>query len=293
MRKSFFNIEISGIFEDKQCIGILLLFKDITQHVLDMRNLEKNQNILIERERLASLGQMVGGIAHNLKTPIMSIAGAADGLEDLIKEYDKSIDDPEVTKEDHHEIANDMSKWISKIRTYDSYMSDVITAVKGQAVNMNDDKPVVFTIKDLINRVNILMKHELKNALITLNIDYRINPAISLVGNINSLVQVINNLISNAIQAYNGRQNQSIELVIDQKDSNIVISVTDHGCGISKEVQSKLFTQMITTKGHSGTGLGLFMSYSTIKGHFKGDITFESQVGKGTTFNIILPSKIN
>ena len=291
--EKFFNIEISGIFEDKQCIGILLLFKDITQHVLDMRNLEKNQNILIERERLASLGQMVGGIAHNLKTPIMSIAGAADGLEDLIKEYDKSIDDPEVTKEDHHEIANDMSKWISKIRTYDSYMSDVITAVKGQAVNMNDDKPVVFTIKDLINRVNILMKHELKNALITLNIDYRINPAISLVGNINSLVQVINNLISNAIQAYNGRQNQSIELVIDQKDSNIVISVTDHGCGISKEVQSKLFTQMITTKGHSGTGLGLFMSYSTIKGHFKGDITFESQVGKGTTFNIILPSKIN
>ncbi len=291
--EKFFNIEISGIFEDKQCIGILLLFKDVTQHVLDMRNLEKNQNILIERERLASLGQMVGGIAHNLKTPIMSIAGAADGLEDLIKEYDKSIDDPEVTKEDHHEIANDMSKWISKIRTYDSYMSDVITAVKGQAVNMNDDKPVVFTIKDLINRVNILMKHELKNALITLNIDYRINPAISLVGNINSLVQVINNLISNAIQAYNGRQNQSIELVIDQKDSNIVISVTDHGCGISKEVQSKLFTQMITTKGHSGTGLGLFMSYSTIKGHFKGDITFESQVGKGTTFNIILPSKIN
>ena len=106
--EKFFNIEISGIFEDKQCIGILLLFKDITQHVLDMRNLEKNQNILIERERLASLGQMVGGIAHNLKTPIMSIAGAADGLEDLIKEYDKSIDDPEVTKEDHHEIVGNL-----------------------------------------------------------------------------------------------------------------------------------------------------------------------------------------
>lgn len=289
--EKYFNIEISGIYEDMQCIGILLLFKDITQHVLDMRNLERNKNTLIERERLASLGQMVGGIAHNLKTPIMSIAGAADGLEDLINEYDKSIDDPDVTKEDHHEIAHDMSTWISKIRTYDSYMSDVITAVKGQAVNMNDDKPVVFTIKELLNRVNILMKHELKNALITLNIDYRIDPAITLVGNINSLVQVINNLISNAIQSYNGRHNQSIELVIDQKDSNIIISVTDHGCGISKEVQSKLFSQMITTKGHSGTGLGLFMSYSTIKGHFKGDITFESQVGKGTTFNIILPRK--
>ena len=287
----YFNIEISGIYEDNQCIGILILFKDITQHVIDMRTLERNQNTLLERERLASLGQMVGGIAHNLKTPIMSIAGAADGLEDLISEYDKSIDDPDVTKEDHHAIAQDMNSWVSKIRTYDSYMSDVITAVKGQAVNRNDDKPIVFTIKELLNRVNILMKHELKNALVTLNIEYKIDSSISLLGNINSLVQVINNLISNAIQAYNGKPNQTIDLIVDEKDNNIIISIVDYGSGIPKEVQDKLFTQMITTKGQNGTGLGLFMSYSTIKGHFKGNINFSSEVGKGTRFNIILPKK--
>ena len=286
-----FNVEISGIYEDGNCIGILILFKDITQHLIDMQNLEKNQNTLMERERLASLGQMIGGIAHNLKTPIMSIAGAADGLEDLITEYKESIDDPEVTKEDHHAIANDMSSWISKIRTYDSYMSDVITAVKGQAVNMNDEKPILFTVKELLNRVNILMKHELKNALVTLNIDYKVDENTQLVGNINSLVQVLNNLISNAIQAYNGKPNQIIDLVIDSKDDKLLISVIDHGSGIPKEVQAKLFTQMITTKGQKGTGLGLFMSYSTIKGHFKGDMNFESEVGKGTRFNIILPKE--
>ncbi len=285
----YFNIEISGIYEDGQCIGILILFKDVTQHILDMQTLEKNQNTLLERERLASLGQMVGGIAHNLKTPIMSISGAADGLEDLINEYDKSIDDPEVTKDDHHAIAKDMNTWISKIRTYDSYMSDVITAVKGQAVNMNDDKPILFTIKELLNRVSILMKHELKNSLVNLNIKYEIDSSITLLGNINSLVQVINNLISNAIQAYNGKENQNIDLVVHKENNNIIISITDYGMGIPKEVQEKLFNQMITTKGKNGTGLGLFMSYSTIKGHFKGDMTFKSEVGKGTTFNIILP----
>ena len=286
-----FNVEISGIYEDGNCIGVLILFKDITQHLIDMQNLEKNQNTLMERERLASLGQMIGGIAHNLKTPIMSISGAADGLEDLITEYKKSIDDPEVTKEDHHAIADDMSSWISKIRTYDSYMSDVITAVKGQAVNMNDEKPILFTVKELLNRVNILMKHELKNALVTLNIDYKVSENTQILGNINSLVQVINNLISNAIQAYNGKPNQSIDLVVDSKDNKLLISVIDHGCGISKEVQDKLFSQMITTKGQKGTGLGLFMSYSTIKGHFKGDMNFESEVGKGTRFNILLPKE--
>lgn len=285
-----FNIEISGIYEDNQCIGVLILFKDITQHILDMKTLEQNQNTLLEKERLASLGQMVGGIAHNLKTPIMSIAGAADGLEDLIKEYNSSIDDPEVTKQDHHDIATEMGNWVSKIRTYDSYMSDVITAVKGQAVNMNDDKPILFTIEELLNRVNILMKHELKNALVSLNIKYDgLDSSTSILGNINSLVQVINNIISNAIQAYNGKPNQTIDLVISTSNNNILISIVDYGSGIPKEVQDKLFSQMITTKGQNGTGLGLFMSYSTIKGHFKGDITFESEVGKGTTFSIILP----
>lgn len=59
-----------------------------------METIKNNQDILMERERLAGLGQLIGGIAHNLKTPIMSIAGATQGLENLIKEYDESIDDP-------------------------------------------------------------------------------------------------------------------------------------------------------------------------------------------------------
>ena len=65
--------------------------------MLDMQTIKNNQNILMERERLASLGQLIGGIAHNLKTPIMSIAGASEGLSDLIKVYDSSIFDIDLT----------------------------------------------------------------------------------------------------------------------------------------------------------------------------------------------------
>ena len=101
------------------------------------RLLKNNQDILVEQERLASLGQMIGGIAHNLKTPIMSIGGATEGTNDLIKEYQLSITDPEVTLEDHKQIANEMTDWINKIKTHISYMSDVITAVKGQAVTLS------------------------------------------------------------------------------------------------------------------------------------------------------------
>lgn len=285
----YFNIEINDIQSNGKYVGTLILLKDITQHIEDMNTIKSNQDLLIEKERLASLGQLVGGIAHNLKTPIMSIAGAAEGLTDLVKEYDSSIGDPEVNEDDHHEIANDMSEWIEKIKTHTSYMSDVITAVKGQAVTLSEDEQSNFTVEELVKRVNILMKHELKNALIDLNVKIDTDPTISLNGNVNSLVQVINNLISNAIQSYNGKTNESIDLAVKKDATSIVISVVDHGCGMTKEVKDKLFKEMVTTKGKNGTGLGLFMSYSTIRGHFNGNMTFESEVGIGTTFNVVLP----
>ena len=153
----YFHIEISSIKDKGNFLGILILFKDTTQHMLDMQTIQNNQDMLMEKERLASLGQLIGGIAHNLKTPIMSISGAAEGLSDLVKEYNSSIDDPEVNSEDHHGIAKDMDDWIEKIKTYTEYMSDVITAVKGQAVTLSEEQSVTFDIEELIKHVNILI----------------------------------------------------------------------------------------------------------------------------------------
>ena len=284
-----FSVEVNTIYSDGASLGTLILFKDITQHIEDMETIKNNQDILMERERLASLGQLIGGIAHNLKTPIMSISGAAEGLTDLVKEYDSSIDDPEVNSQDHHDIAKDMNEWIVKIKEYTEYMSDIITAVKGQAVTLSETENVSFDIDELVKRVDILMKHELKNALIYMNVQMKAPKSTKIHGDINSLVQVINNMISNAIQAYNGETEKNIDLILSKSDGNLIISVKDYGCGLPQKVKEKLFKEMITTKGKNGTGLGLYMSYSTIKAHFNGNITFESVEGQGTTFNIILP----
>ena len=288
-KDKYFNVEISSINSKGSFLGILILFKDITQHIHDLKTISDNQETLMEKERLASLGQLIGGIAHNLKTPIMSISGAAEGLTDLINEYDSSIDDPDVTSQDHHDIAKDMSTWVSKIKTHTEYMSDVITAVKGQAVTLSNENDVNFTINELLKRVNILMKHELKNAIIYLNVKMLTDENIVIDGDVNNLVQVINNMISNSIQAYQGKPEQNIDLLVEKVNTNLVISVKDYASGIPKKVKDKLFKEMVTTKGKNGTGLGLYMSYSTIKAHFNGDITVESEEGKGTTFHIILP----
>lgn len=272
-------------------LGDLTIAFNKIQHLTQeyITQIKDTQESLMESERLSSLGQLIGGIAHNLKTPIMSIAGAAEGLNDLIKEYDSSIDDPTVNSQDHHEIASDMSTWIEKIKNYTEYMSDIITAVKGQAVVMSNEDDIKFTISELVKRVTILMKHELKNAIINLNTDIKVDENLTLNGDVNNLVQVINNMISNAIQAYNGKENESIEFTITKDSKNIIFSIEDHAGGLPDKVTDKLFKEMITTKGKNGTGLGLYMSYSTIKAHFNGNITFDTKKGKGTKFNIYIP----
>ena len=285
----YYTVEVSSIVSNGVYIGVLLLFKNITQHTLDLKTINENQDILIKKERLASLGQLVGGIAHNLKTPIMSIAGASEGLKDLIKEYDLSVEDPEVTAEDHHEIAKEMQGWVDKIKDYSEYMSDVITAVKGQTVTLINDKEISFTVSELLKRINILMKHELNNAIVYLNTTVNVDEDLTINGDVNALVQVINNMISNAIQAYNGKKEQNIDIIVNKVNSNVEIIVQDYGPGIPKDVMHKLFREMVTTKGKNGSGLGLYMSYSTIRGHFNGNITVDSKRGKGTAFKITLP----
>lgn len=289
--KNSLSYEYLPITSNDEFADLVVAFnsiQDLTKNYITQ--IHNNQDMLVEKERLASLGQMIGGIAHNLKTPIMSIAGAAEGLSDLIKEYDSSIEDPEVTVKDHHEIASDMNVWIEKIRTHLSYMSDVITAIKGQAVNFADQTSTSFAIKELMNYVDILMKHELKNALINLKSQADIDVETEVKGNINSLVQVINNIISNAIQAYQsrGETNKDIDFRIYKEGSNIIFKIQDYAGGLPKNVQEKLFKEMITTKGKNGTGLGLFMSYSNIKAHFSGNLRYETS-NVGTSFFIEIP----
>ena len=285
-----FEIEITPIKSNDSNIGTLFLFKDVTQHKKDVQTIKDNQNLLVERERLASLGQLIGGIAHNLKTPIMSISGASEGIKDLVNEFDASIGNPIVTNDDFHDIAKDMKEWLDKINSYTEYMSDILTAVKGQAVALSEQSDVDFTLGELFKRVDILMKHELKQSVTYLNMKMKVDENTIINGDVNTLVQVVNNMISNSIQAYDGKTEQQIDLIAwKNNNNNIVITVKDYGPGLPEKVKQKLFKEMITTKGKNGTGLGLYMSYSTIRAHFNGDITVETETGKGTTFNIILP----
>lgn len=287
----YFSIEFSPVFTKNRnkSIGIILLFKDITRARKDLEIIQESMTVMLERERLATLGQMVGGLAHNLKTPIISISGGLEAIDQLADEYNQSIDDKSVTSEDHHEIALEIADWVGKIKKHCAYMSDIITTIKGQTVHFNatgaDD---AFELNEFIKRLEMLMKFELKKYHCDLNVDLKTEGAYKIEGEINSLVQIFDNLIQNSIYAYQGKAGK-IDLAIEEKQDNIIFTLADYAKGMSEEVKSKLFREMITTKGKDGTGIGLYMSYATVKGNFNGDMEVESELNKGTTFIINIP----
>jgi two-component system NtrC family sensor kinase len=270
---------------------LIIAFNKIQEKEIEhIEKVKNNERILMEQERLASLGQMIGGISHNLKTPIMSIAGVVEALKELVSEYKESIHNDGVTKEDHIEIAADMQNWTDKIIPHCSYMSDVINAVKDQATHLTGDRNLTFTVGELVNRIDILMNHELKKYQCILNTNINVNPDTVIKGEVNNLVQVVDNLIINSIHSYNGKSGQ-IDLNIDKTGDGLTIVVKDYGKGIPGSIKDKLFSEMVTTKGKEGTGLGLYMSNSIIKGRFGGEISFDSTEGKGTVFYIKIKMK--
>ena len=252
---------------------------------------ESMEESLRETERLASLGQLIGGISHNLMTPIMSIAGLATALGDLISEYRASIGDESVTNEDHHEISNEMEEWVQKLKDYNSYMSNVISTVKLQAVQLNSQTNNDFTIDELVNRLNFLKNSDISIRKAKLELFIDVDPSVVINGDISNMIQILDNLIKNAIQSYQDKDLNEcvVELHIRKNENMIVIMVKDFGEGIPEDIKSRIFKNMVTTKGKNGTGLSLLLSYSTIKGKFGGEIWFESKENVGTVFYFAVP----
>jgi len=287
----YFTIEVNPINITDKYLGSIILFKDITEHKRMIYLIEQNQNQLIENERLVTLNQLVGGIAHNLKTPLMASSGGIEILSNNIEKIKRTImesggDDNQFNKD----IFEEMELWENRLREYISYMNEVVTTVKGQAVPVSVDNEIYFEVKKIIDRVNILMKHELNRASCKINYYLSVDENLKLKGNINYIIQVINNLISNAIDSYENEKNGVIEIKIEKKlTDKIDIIVKDYGKGIREDIKNKLFKQMITTKGKGGTGLGLYISKSIITSKFNGEIRVESVEGEGSSFIITIP----
>jgi signal transduction histidine kinase/HAMP domain-containing protein len=244
------------------------------------KNLKETQAQLIQAEKMAGIGQLAAGVAHELNNPLGGILGYCQfALEKITKKPLK-----ELTGED--------------ISTYSQYLKDIEQqSQRCKAIIQSLLKFSRASVKENLEPTDVnsvlketfaFAKHQMEKRKVKL--EEVLSPSLPPInGNASQLQQVFTNLVLNAIQAMPQGGKLTVWDKVSEDKKNMEISFADTGEGISKENLNKIFEPFFTTKKvGQGTGLGLSVSYGIVKDH-GGDILVESTVGKGTTFTVFLP----
>lgn len=273
LKEKFFEVDIHPIKAKKdksQYIGTLLLFKDITQHKNDIKEIEEKQDIIVKQGQLVSIGELAGGVAHDINTPISAIK---TGITMLNQKQDR--------EEAEKVILQRMDNCATRI-------INIVNSMRNQIRNLGSTTKVKFKVSDVINDIKVITYHEIFKNKSEFIVD--IEDDLSVEGDPTKLGQVLTNLVVNAAQAY-GDDGGKIEVSVEKAPKNsVLIKVRDFAGGLDPEIKPYIFKNILTTKGTFGTGLGLYLAYSIIKGEFNGEISFESDDNMGTTFYISIPA---
>ncbi len=302
---------VQEVMRDKQ-LKILMNNLEIKQKELEeaYASLKDNQNKMLIIEKMASLGRMTAGIAHEMNSPLAAVRASLAELSDLVKEYDESIGDDSVNSDDHKEIASDMKNSLQLAIKSAERAASFVHGIKSQTRDLSLKERISFDAVPVINEAVLLISHAVKKAHCTVNFEY--DDRVLVYGVPGRLSQVITNMINNSIEACVDQDEPSIEIKlkkvkaeekilqnyttklstsVDQyKNGAILLTISDNGSGISAENIIRVFDPIFTTKPFGvGTGLGLTLVHDIVTTDFNGSITVESQPGAGATFFIIFP----
>jgi signal transduction histidine kinase len=251
---------------------IILVLRDVT--------LEKQFQAKYQyAEKMATIGLLAAGVAHEINNPLASIQGFAQGLHRRMETLSKAIEDPV--------LREDLAEYVDIILKECRRCSDIVQTL----LTFSPRKDAALSrieLNPLVENVLRILHHRLKYAaekIVQLDLDPHL-PQIR--GNPAELKQVILNLVLNALDALDGSGTIQIRTRIADGQS-IALDVADDGCGISLEDHPKLFEPFFTTKPvGQGVGIGLSTCYHIIQAH-KGEIRVESTPGQGACFTVILP----
>jgi signal transduction histidine kinase len=265
-----------------------------------LENLKLAQSQLVQSEKMASIGQLVAGIAHEINNPVTFISAGVDSLRTNLEEVRQVLDIyHRITPENSRERLQEIEAMKKRIDYKQSIreINDLIESIKNgtdrttQIVNglrtfsrLDEDVLKFADIHEGLESTLILLRNKYKNR-IEISREYgKLPPVECYPGQLN---QVFMNILSNAIDAI--EDTGIITICTRESESKVTISIQDTGKGIPEAVRAKIFDPFYTTKEvGSGTGLGLSISHGIIKKH-KGNIRVISKAGEGSEFIISLP----
>ncbi|MBN1949991.1 MAG: GAF domain-containing protein [Bacteroidales bacterium] len=236
-----------------------------------LKHLKETQTYLVEAEKMASLGILTAGVAHEINNPLNFITGATEGLEKYFEEQP-------------HNDNGRLNFFLNSLQTGIERVSRIVEGLN-QFSRDNENYNERCNLNKLIDSSLLMLNHQLKDR-IRVNREL-LKDEIVFPGNIGKLHQVMVNILTNAIQSIEGKGQIDIRTRIE--DGYVVISISDSGKGICEADLNHITDPFFTTKEPGkGTGLGLSISYTIIQNH-SGQLKFRSEVGTGTTAEIYLP----
>ncbi len=253
---------------------------------LALENLKKSQVQLIQSEKLASLGKLTAGIAHEIQNPLNFVNNFSQFSIELTDEILSVISEQEIV-----DIGNDLKQNLAKIHQHGKRAESIVRNMLDHARTTKGPKQPT-DINALCDEYLNLTYHGTRannsnfNCEIIKDFDLDLEP-IDVVSQ--EISRVLINLLNNAFYSIRNKTDGKITARTKRQVANLVIEISDNGEGISKEIREKIFEPFFTTKpSGEGTGLGLSLSYDIIKSH-GGEISVTSEVGEGATFTISLP----
>ncbi len=255
--------------------AIHVVSKDITNRKFMEQKLKESEKMIAEKNKLAALGQLASGVAHEINTPLATIDVTVEYLEQLTTKQE--IIDPENVKGELKIIRNQVNVCAQIVQNLLQFSRKI------------EIKPKFFDLEviihDLLNNPLLLLKLKEINVETSLNLD----KGTKMFGDPILLTQVLQNLILNSLDALEGAHNPKIGIYVAQLDDNVILRVTDNGKGIKEEDLPRIFEPFFTTKDvGKGTGLGLSISRGIVEKH-AGSLVIKSIYGEGTEVIITLP----
>ncbi len=255
-----------------------------------LMELRQMQRDLIEREKLAALGSLVAGVAHELNTPIGNSLMVASTLRDGSEEFLALVNQGILRKSQLEQFCRSTQDASALLMRNLEKAAELVSGFKQLAVDQTSERRRVFNLRQTCEEVALTLAHLLVRAGHSLTLD--VAEAVELDSYPGPLGQVIGNLIINAtLHGFDGRQGGRMRLSA-QAHSNqaVLLRFCDDGQGIAQEHLSKIFEPFFTTRlGQGGSGLGLHISYNIVRKLLGGSITVGSSPGQGTHFEILLP----
>jgi C4-dicarboxylate-specific signal transduction histidine kinase len=250
------------------------------------RDLQQNQKQLLITEKMASLGRLTAGIAHEMNTPLAAVRSAAASLQKLVTEYQASIGDPQVTPDDHRAIAHELQENLQLAQTAAEHAAGFVRGIKLQTRDLAPHERRRFNAVPIIQQALLLLSHDLRKGGHTVRFKPELE-VVELYGSPSRLAQVVTNMATNAIDAMADQGGGTLFLDLTPNAGGVQLAVRDTGCGVAPENLGRIFDPMFTTKPFGqGTGLGLTIVHDIVTGDFGGTVNIASQPGQGTTFTL-------